>query len=225
MRPIIVTKTLVASSANNIALSQTPTSGTALTLNGSTVSGGVAVLDTQRRILLTYGNEASPRTMVITGTDDAGMVISETLSIPSGAPGTVPTLQNFKTVTSALPLGGGWSAAVTLGTNTVGSTPWFVPTAHIAPFELGVGLVLLSGAATFSFEATREVVNAQPAVLPVGASIAPPIVNSVEWPGLAALAATTYGSVTAASINGWRLTVLTGTGLVECTVTQSGIRL
>lgn len=131
MRPIIVTVgPLAAASANAIALSQTPTSGTALTLNGALVSSGVAVLDSPRRVLLTYGSEASNRTLVVTGTDFYGMTISETLSVSSGGAGTVYTTLDYKTVTSLVPAGGGWTAAVTVGTNTIASSrPIFLDTA------------------------------------------------------------------------------------------------
>ena len=125
MLPISLTVgPLAAAVSNNIALSQTPTSGTALTLNGATVTGGVATLDAARRVLLSYGSEASPRTLRITGTNADGNPIRETLAVPSGASGTVYTGQDFLTVTEALPAGGGWSAAATLGTNTIASSPW-----------------------------------------------------------------------------------------------------
>jgi hypothetical protein len=125
MRPIVVTVgPLASASANNIATTATPVSGTALTLNGSLVTGGVAILDTPRRILLTFGNEASNRTMVLTGTNWAGDTISETLTVASGAGGTVASVLDYAKLTSALPLGGGWTAAVTLGTNGVAASPW-----------------------------------------------------------------------------------------------------
>lgn len=119
MNPITVTLQLQAANASLLATSQTPVSGTALTLTGSQP-------DVARRILLTYGNEAAQRTLVLTGTNRYGNTISETLTVPSGGAGTVYTQRDFLTVTSALPLGGGWSAAVTLGTTTIGSTQWFL---------------------------------------------------------------------------------------------------
>lgn len=130
MRPIIVSVgPLAAASANGICLSQTPTSGTALTLNGAVVSGGVAILDAPRRVLLTYGNEGGARTLVVTGTDVFGMTISETLSVPSGAAGTVYTVLDYKTITSLVPAGSGWTAAVTVGTNSIASSrPVFLDT-------------------------------------------------------------------------------------------------
>lgn len=125
MRPVVVTVgPLAAASANNIAQSQTPTSGTALTLNGSLVVAGVAVLDTPRRVLLTFGNEGSARTLVVTGTGRTGQAQSETLAVPSGAGATVATVLDYKTVTSLMPAGGGWTAAVTVGTNGVAATAW-----------------------------------------------------------------------------------------------------
>ena len=128
----MITKTLAASSANNLATSQTPGSGTPLTLTALAGTG----LDTQRRVLLTFGSEASNRTMVITGKNSQGTVISETLSIASGAGSTVATVQDFLTVSQALPLGGGWTAAVTLGTNTTGSTMWQVVHARNLPTRI-----------------------------------------------------------------------------------------
>jgi len=125
MRPIVVTVgPLAAASANNIAQSQTPTSGTALTLDGTLVTAGVAILDTPRRVLLTFGNEASARTMVVTGTGRTGQVQSETLAVPSGGASTVATVLDYKTVTSLMPAGGGYTAAVTVGTNGVAASDW-----------------------------------------------------------------------------------------------------
>src|SRR6516225_4930989 len=146
MIPIVITKTLAASSANNLATSQTPGSGTPLTLTALAGTG----LDTQRRVLLTFGSEASNRTMVITGKNSQGTVISETLSIASGAGGTVATVQDFLTVSQALPLGGGWTAAVTLGTNTVGSTAWQPVNWHSPTFQCGFACELTSGSGTAS---------------------------------------------------------------------------
>ena len=172
MRPITVTKTLTAASANAIALSQTPVSGTALNLNGASVTAGVATLDSQRRIALAYGNEAAPRTLTLTGTNDAGATLTEILSIPSGAPGTVATLQDFLTITRALPLGGGWTAAVTLGTSSIGATQWFIPDIDIAPFSIAIGTVIVSGTPTWSIELPYE--DPRAAIPDVGIDAAAP---------------------------------------------------
>jgi hypothetical protein len=120
MRPITVTVgPLAAASANNIAASQTPVSGTALTLVSNPV-----VLDTARRVILTVGSEVAPRTMLLSGTAANGSPISETIIVPATTAGALQSALDYKTVTSLVPAGGGYSSAVTAGTNGVASTLW-----------------------------------------------------------------------------------------------------
>lgn len=220
-RAVVLTIQLAAASANNICLSQTPTSGTALTLNGSAVSGGVATLDTQRRVLLTFGNEASNRTLVITGTRGDGAAIGETLNIASGASGTIATEQDFLTITSAMPGGGGWTAAITLGTNTVGSTGWQVPNQHITPFEIGIAIEGTSGTGA-QIEVTQDSPLLPIAIYAQGYSQTPPIPTPFVWAGLTGNP-NAIGKINQA-VAAWRLTIVDGTGLVTATGQQSGIR-
>lgn len=119
MRQIVRTKgPLAAASANNIAASQTPTTA-GFTINGSAATGGVATLDFARRVLLTTAANESARTVLISGTDSQGRLISETVTGPNI--GTVQTNLDFLTVTSAVP-SGNFAGAATLGTNGVAST-------------------------------------------------------------------------------------------------------
>ena len=215
MRPIALSLALAAASANCICASQTPTSGTALTINGSAASSGVATLDVQRRVLLTYGNEASGRTLVLTGTNQAGAKITETLTVPSGGAGTVASLQDFYTITQALPLGGGWTAAVTLGTNSTGSTPWQVPNNHITRFSLAFAL---GGAnsANAQIEITYSQVLPSLSIYSSGAYVPPtPIVLPTDGNGMASLDR---------AVLGWRLTVTSGTTTATLTGMQAGVR-
>lgn len=214
-RPVVVTKALIANNAALLAGAQIPVSGTALTLLG-------ASLDTARRILLTFGNEGSARTLVLTGTNGSGTAITETLAVPAGGAGTVASSQDFATVTQAMPAGGGWTAAVTLGTNTTGSTPWFVPDAFIEDFNIGFQTVLVSGAATYSIEVTQENVKMPIPIYQSGYSQAMPVPTAYGWPGLSALAGNGNGAVNT-PIAGWRLTVTAGTGTVRATALQSGL--
>lgn len=119
MRPITATVgPLAAASANNIALSQTPGAAGALTLNGSLVTAGVAVLDNPRRVLITTAD--TTHTFTVTGATPTGSVISEVVGpITTSA----ATAQDFKTVTSVT-INGAATAAVTVGTNGIASTPW-----------------------------------------------------------------------------------------------------
>ncbi len=119
MRPITATVgPLAAASANNIALSQTPGAAGALTLNGSLVVGGIAILDNPRRVLITTAD--TTHTFTVTGTTPTGSVISEVVGpITTSA----YTTQDFKTVTSVT-INAAATAAVTVGTNGIASTPW-----------------------------------------------------------------------------------------------------
>lgn len=115
MRPIVVTVgPLAAASANNIALTQTPTN--TVTLNGSTVVGGVAVLDTSRRVLITTAD--STHLFTITGTGRSGLPVSEVVA----ANGTsVQSALDYVRVTS-ITLNGTATAALTVGTSGVANS-------------------------------------------------------------------------------------------------------
>ncbi len=218
-RPIIFSKALIAANAAVIAASQTPVSGTPLAL----VGGGTVTLDSSRRVLLTYGNEAVARTLVLTGTDSTGNVISETLAVPSGgAPGTIASLQDFLTITQAMPAGGGWTAAVTLGTNATGSSPWMVFNNHITPFDVGVQCVLLSGTATWSIEVTRDRVLSDMPIYRAGMVNTPAVPAAFGASGLTGLAANTTGAISSVVLAG-RLTITAGQGTVEVAFDQAGI--
>lgn len=119
MRPITATVgPLAAASANNIALSQTPGAAGALTLNGSLVVAGVAILDNPRRVLITTAD--TTHTFTVTGATPTGSVISEVVGpITTSA----YTVQDFKAVTSVV-INAAATAAVTVGTNGIASTPW-----------------------------------------------------------------------------------------------------
>lgn len=216
---IFMTKALAASSANNIALSQTPTSGTALTLNGSTVAAGVATLDTARRVLLTFGNEVSNRTLVLTGTNETGITIQETLAVASGGGSTVASVQDYLTITSAVPAGGGWSAAVTLGTNTTGSTPWKIISGQVTPVEISLNLFLSTGTATFGIEYTFFPITGGN---PPWSYLTPPV-QVVAHPALSGLTASADGTISGGIIpNAWRMTISSGTGTIMVSAKQAG---
>lgn len=120
MRPVTVTVgPLAAASANNIALSQTPTA--AFTLNGSTVVSGVAVLDTARRVLFTFSGNETGKTLTITGTDPNGQVQTDLVAGTNAT--TAQSALDFKTVT-AISISAGAAGAITVGTNGVASSMW-----------------------------------------------------------------------------------------------------
>src|ERR1700680_1620776 len=218
-RAIVLTKSLAAANAAIIAAAQLPVSGTALAL----VGGGTVKLDSQRRILLTYGNEAIARTLALTGTNDAGAAISETLVVPSGGGGTIAAAQDFLTITSAVPAGGNWSANASLGTNGTGSTPWQVPNQHITPFELALAFNILSGVVTASAEVTEDSVLAPISIYSPGYSQTPPVPLATAWAGMLNLNGADSALVNTL-IGGWRPTSTAGSGVAQLTGRQAGIR-
>lgn len=216
MRPVVVTVgPLAAASANNIALSQTPVSGTALTLNGALVTGGVAVLDTPRRVLLTFGVEASARTMVVTGTGRTGQVQSETLAVASGGGATIATVLDYKTVTSMVPAGAGYSAAVTVGTNGVAATEWVrldqwpIPATSIQ--------CTVTGTVNYTVQSTLDDPNSP---------TDPVMIDAVTWvdssdTGVVGATATKQSNFTFVPVFA-RVLLNSGTGTVRSTFAQSG---
>lgn len=123
MQPIVVTVgPLAGASANNIALSQTPAGVGALTLNGSLVTNGVAILDKPRQVLITTAADEHTKSFVITGTDWSGSPISETVTgIPNGT--AQASVLSYKTVTS-ITISAAAAGALTVGTNGVASSAW-----------------------------------------------------------------------------------------------------
>lgn len=123
MQPITVTVgPLDAADDNGIALSQTTAGAANLTLNGALVTGGVAVLDAPRRIIITSGGNDTGITFTITGTTYGGHTVSETITGASGA--TASTTVDFLTVTQISASGATSGSGVIAGTNTVAGSSW-----------------------------------------------------------------------------------------------------
>lgn len=116
-----ITYALAAAVTTGIATSQSGTAGTALTLNGSLVTAGVATLDSggaARRVIITSAGDDSAHTFTIVGTDRYGRTQTELLT---GANGTAQSVKDFKTVTSITPTQN-TTSTITAGTNGVGSS-------------------------------------------------------------------------------------------------------
>lgn len=152
--PFQATLALAAASANNIAQSQSPAAG-AITLNGSTVSGGVATLDAARRVIVTSGGNDTGITFTITGTNRNANPLTETITGANA--GAAASTQDFLTV-SSVTHSGSVAGTVTVGTNGVASTAWFSVDDQIGYPALGIGVVV-SGTINFTVEYTYDDVN------------------------------------------------------------------
>lgn len=121
-RPVTVTVgPLTAGSASAIALSQTPAAAANLTLNGTLVVGGVAVLDKPRRVLISSVSNESTKTFIIYGTNNGGNAVSESVTGPN-ATGALSVL-DYATVTR-IAASAATSGAITAGTSNVASSAW-----------------------------------------------------------------------------------------------------
>ena len=212
MQPMIVTVGPLASAvANNICTSQTPTS--ALTLNGSLVTGGVAYLDTPRRILITVGGSESGKTFTVVGTNWAGDRITEGMAGP--ASGTVTSVLDYKTVTS-ITISSAAGAALTVGTTTTAASPWVRFDDWALP-QAAIGCVI-SGTVNYTVQQTMDDPNDPNS---------PVAVASITW--TSALDTTLVGA--SSNIIGvmnvvprWgRILLNSGTGSVTGTFRQLGV--
>ncbi len=202
---------LVAAAANNIALSQTPS--TTFTLNGSLVSGGVATLDTARRVLLTTAADESAKTVIIVGTDTNGSSITEVLTPSTGA-GTAYTALDFKTVTSAR-VSSAFSGAATLGTNGVASSRWVRMDGWAAP-ETNIQCTV-SGTASYTVQSSMQDPNDPTS------PVLPYLVSWIDSPDPNVVAAsTTQFSYYQFTPTWLRVTLNSGTGSVSSVIGQHG---
>lgn len=210
MEPVTVQKALTSASANCICLSQTPAGAGNLTINGAAASGGVATLDTQRRVLLTVAADESGKTFTFYGTNDDGQPIQQAFAGPTS--GTKATDLDFLTITR-ISVSAALAGAVTVGTNTTGSTPWKNPSWHLTPFEIDYTTDVLSGSVTYNLETTLDnyFKPATPTVVPI---VRPTVINGAT--GSSDLQITS-------PIRGWRATVTAGTGTVRAKAIQAGL--
>lgn len=214
---VTFTKQLAAASSNNICASQSGSAGTALTLNGSAVSGGVATIDNAtaanvaigRRVVLAYtGTDTS---FTIVGTNGTGNAITDT---GVGSSGSAQSNLDFVTVTSITPVGGGLTG-VTAGTNGVASSPWVTwDWRGKSPFSLGMAVELVSGAVNFTIQHTYDDPNNLPAGVGYPLAFSSPVING---------ASATVDGAYATPVVATRVLINSGTGEIRVRFVQGGV--
>ena len=136
MRPIVQTRQLAAADPNGIAEDQQLGAAGNLTLDGVLVdSDGVAQLGTQRQVEFESAGNLSATNFTVTGTDDSGALIEETLAGPNA--GTVATSINFSTVTQ-IAADSSFGTDVEVGTNGVGASQTVPLDQYLNPFEVSL---------------------------------------------------------------------------------------
>jgi hypothetical protein len=211
MRPVVLSKALAAAIVNNIAQSQSLAGAGNFNLNGSAASGGIALLDTQRRVLITSAGNDSGITFTVYGTTQSGTVIQETVAGANA--GSIATNQDFVTVTR-ISTSGATAATVQIGTNTTGSTPWVLADQHVTPGNISLGALAVSGSATYTAEYTYDdFLNLAAGAYPTARTVLG-LTNQ----------STSADAQLGYPVRGWRLTINSGTGAVSLTGIQAGIR-
>lgn len=210
MRPVTVTVgPLAAASANNICLSQTPTSS--FTINGSLATSGVATLDTARRVLFTPAGNDTGKTITLIGTGATGMSQTEVLSCTNAT--TFYSNLDFKTVTS-ITISSAAAGAYTVGTNAIASSAW-VRMDDYAPSQISIQCTV-SGTVNYTVQSTLDDPNS------TSNPVAP---YSVTWvnssdANVVGVAATAQSNFMFAPIFA-RVTLNSGTGSVTSMFLQS----
>lgn len=201
---------LASASANAICLSQTPSGAVALTLNGALVTGGVAVLDVARRVLITCAGNETGKSFVITGTSYNGRTQSETLAGPNAT--TVQSVLDYKTVTS-ITISAAAAGAITVGTSGEASSRW-VRLDNWAFPQVGIQCDV-TGTVNYTVQQTMD--NPNDPVSPVALS-------SVTWinhpdTSLVGAATNVQGNYGYAPLYA-RVTINSGSGSVAMTLVQ-----
>ncbi len=218
-RPVRITKTLATADADNVAPSQTPLAGGNLTLNGVATSGSpaIAILDTARQILFTFGSSEVARTFVVYGFDkpEGGNKIQETVA---GAAATAVTTLGFGRITR-ISIDAASAGTITVGTNGVGWIPWQLIDWNLDPTSLKISCDIRSGSVNFTVQFTDD--DFMGAYDPQGnwANAYPTKV----WDDVAGAQSADYAIAVTTPYVGWRVQINSGTGTLVITGIQAGV--
>ena len=199
---------LIAGVAAGITTTQAGVTGTPLTMNGSLVTGGVAVFDKPRRVIVTSGGNDTGMAFAIVGTDAYGRTQQETLTGASG--GAAQTTRDFATVTSITP-SANTATTVTAGTSSVGSTLPHVLDTMTNPSNVVIAAEL-TGTANFTVEASYDDLGPDWNI-----NATPPVYFATS---ISAASANAAGNITPGA-NLVRLTINSGQGTVNLKVIQN----
>lgn len=214
-RPVVLTKSLAtAADADGICQSQTPGAAGNLTINGALATGGVATMDTQRRVRITCAGNDTARTFTIYGTTGTGVAIIETMAGSNAS--TTDSLLDFKTVTRVA-VDAATAGAITVGTNGVGSTAWWKPNRHISPFYVSLFLDI-TGTINVDVEYTGDDVDIGPMTV-ADNTVIPTVFDHEILAGIQVDAVSTID----APVRGIRMTINSGTTTAKLTMIQPGI--
>lgn len=140
----IILGTPITADADGVTSAQLLAAAGNLTLDGPSVSGGVAVLDVPRNFTLTVATtNQSGVTFTVTGTDVYGNTMVETLAGPNN--NTVAGKKAFKTITQVAASAAVATNGVSVGFGDVLGLPVYLPSAAHVVSEVEDGAAASSG--------------------------------------------------------------------------------
>jgi hypothetical protein len=209
MRPVTFSRQLAAAVVGAVAAAQTTGGAGALVINGTLASGGVATLAAQQQLGFTSAGNDAAVVFTITGTNDQGAVVSETVTGVNA--NTVNTVLNYKTVTS-ITASAAVAVAVSVDTIALGAS---------AAIPLDIYLqnghtvsVKLTGAVNYTVQVTNDDPFNTPPSTPL---------TWITDPAIAAGSTTNQVGSTANVYRAVRLLTNSGAGSAQITVTQQGL--
>jgi len=152
MRPVTITRALLASDADGIAQNQTTAGAANLTLNGALVAGGVAQLTSQRKVAGHSTGNIAAVVFTVYGTNSAGVSITDTITGINNT--TVSTTLDFLTVTR-IAAGAAVGTNVEFGTTGVGASQPIPLDLYIDPFDVSL-FVDITGTVDVTVEYTGD---------------------------------------------------------------------
>lgn len=153
------TATVTGANTSKVSTTALFNTVTSVTISGAAAGavtvgmGGIATLDTPRRILWTPAGADSGITATFTGTNYANEVITETLTGVNN-PSTTYTALDYKTVTS-ISLSGAAASTFTFGTNGVASSPWVKFDSYTGAAQVAIQITV-SGTVNYTVQQTLD---------------------------------------------------------------------
>jgi len=208
MRPITQTRTLAAAAVAAICAAQTTAGAGNLVINGSLASGGVATLASQQVLGVTSAGNLSAVNFTITGTDDQGRVISQTIAGPNA--NTVQTTLNYRTVTQ-IAVSAAVGTNVTVDTLQIGASTEVPLDQYITNFNVSIA-VEVTGTVNYTVQYTFDDIFGG----------APGAFNWINFTTLTAQTANNNGTLIS-PVRAVRLLTNSGNGVAKMLVIQSGL--
>lgn len=213
MIPVYLSKNLAVASSTSVA---TISSAGTVTLAGVTLATG--------RRIIQWGSSLSNVTYTITGLNEFGQTMTETVVGSTANGGTTSTKQDFISVTAASVSGTLNSTTTYFGTSTTGGTPWQAVDTTRTSVNVGFSLDLTSTSIIVSVETATEypAFNTQTRLWQGGINTGPvPFISTAA----SSVAADTIGQLSSGAFACYRMTLTSSSsasGTVTGTFLQAG---